>query len=426
MDKDLFTNRNSHGDFIREALMGTCLQDEPVFIATAFFTEHDVLRTISLKSGRVRLIVRLGFPTSPKALQDALSDPSVDVRYFTGTSFHTKLYMFGDRVAFVGSANLTGAATTTNQEVLVGLASDDPRFQELALLFGEYWNQAAVLNDEALSEYRNLYLQKQSLESEIDKFDRLVTDKLGRIEFANIERDKRKQSKENLFIESYRKTYQEAVSAFARIRDVYIQYGVRKVPEEKLPLRIEIDSFFSFVRDEFTKGDSWLETTLGWDATRQQAVRFCLDRWNQIPWYHLENEIANTNYPRLIKTFTSAATIRAADDDQLFDALLTLHSFHDRLRFNPGGLVGLRHGFMGSNSPEKIRASLAYLVYGSGDLIERMANLIYDSEYKLEQFGPANVQELVGWVNKEDLPVINGRTTKVLRYFGFDVRQVSA
>jgi len=81
---------------------------------------------------------------------------------------------------------------------------------------------------------------------------------------------------------------------------------------------------------------------------------------------------------------------------------------------------------MESNSSEKIRSSLAYLVHGPGDLIERMANLIYSSEYKLEQFGPANVQELAGWMNMEDLPVINGRTTKVLRYFGFDVRQMSA
>jgi hypothetical protein len=426
MEKNLFTNRNSHGDFVREALVGTCLQDEPVYIATAFFTEHDILRNISSRSGRVRLIVRLGFPTSPKALQDAMNDPNVDVRYFTGPSFHTKLYMFADRIAFVGSANLTGAAATTNQEVLVALPSDDTRLQDLALLFGEYWNQAAVLNDEALADYRKLYLQKQNIETDIDKLDQLVMDKLGRIEFANIDRDKRKQSKENLFVESYRKTYQKAVSAFARIRDVYLQFGVRKVPEEELPLRLEIDSFFSFVRDEFTKGDSWLETPLGWGAVRQQAVRLCIDEWNKTPWFHLEDEIANTNYPRLIKAFATEASIKAADDDQLFEALLTLHSFHDRLRFHPGGLVGLRQAFMESNPPEKIRSSLAYLVHGPGDLIERMANLIYSSEYKLEQFGPANVQELVGWMNREDLPVINGRTTKVLRYFGFDVRQMSA
>ena len=33
----------------------------------------------------------------------------------------------------------------------------------------------------------------------------------------------------------------------------------------------------------------------------------------------------------------------------------------------------------------------------------------------------------MGWTppNTTDLPVINGRTTKVLRYFGLDVRQLA-
>jgi hypothetical protein len=63
-------------------------------------------------------------------------------------------------------------------------------------------------------------------------------------------------------------------------------------------------------------------------------------------------------------------------------------------------------------------------LYGKGDIVKRMADLIYDSSYKLNEFGQSNVQELVGWINKEELPVINGRTTKVLRYYGFDVRQL--
>ena len=57
-------------------------------------------------------------------------------------------------------------------------------------------------------------------------------------------------------------------------------------------------------------------------------------------------------------------------------------------------------------------------------MVRRMADLIYVQDYKLNHFGVANVQELVGWYNQEDLPVVNGRTTKMLRYFGFDVRQV--
>lgn len=54
-----------------------------------------------------------------------------------------------------------------------------------------------------------------------------------------------------------------------------------------------------------------------------------------------------------------------------------------------------------------------------------MANTIYSDDYKLAEFGQSNVQELIGWRNKEDLPVVNGRTTEILRFFGSKVRQLA-
>lgn len=63
-------------------------------------------------------------------------------------------------------------------------------------------------------------------------------------------------------------------------------------------------------------------------------------------------------------------------------------------------------------------------MHDKGDIVKRMSDLIFCSDYKLNIFGQANVQELIGWINRENLPVVNGRTTKVLRYFGFDVRQL--
>jgi hypothetical protein len=128
--------------------------------------------------------------------------------------------------------------------------------------------------------------------------------------------------------------------------------------------------------------------------------------------------------PDLLPFTASPQTIQASSDDDLFDALCTAHSFYDRLRFFPGGLSTWRNVFREANDPTRARNSLSYLLHGPGNVEERMANLIYSPAYKLNEFGQANVQELIGWCNKEDLPVINGRTTKVLRWFGFDVAQL--
>jgi len=43
-------------------------------------------------------------------------------------------------------------------------------------------------------------------------------------------------------------------------------------------------------------------------------------------------------HARLKRIFGSRETIMAATDSQLFDALATLHPFHDRFRFFDGGL----------------------------------------------------------------------------------------
>lgn len=422
--KTLLTNRNSHGDFIRHALLTAGEGDEPVYIASAFFTDHAVLRDIALKSKRVRLIVRLGFPTSPKALQEALSDKNVDVRFFTSPTFHPKLYIFGSRRALVGSANLTGSAVISNQEILVAVDSEDPRFVDLATLFGEYWDQAAVLDPPALENYRKVYEAHKKVDEHVAQLDRVVVETMGDVRFENIDRGKVFKSKQSIFVESYRKVYQETVSAFRTIREAYEKDGRRKVSEDQLPLRLEIDSFFSFVRDHVATGERWAETPVGWGPARQADLGSALDQWHAIAWPHLESTIVGVNYPRLLKVFTGADSIKAASDDALFEALLTLHSFHDSLRFHLGGLSGLRKAFIDGNDARVVRDSLAYLVHGEGDLVQRMANVIFGGVQKPSAFGQANVQELIGWHNKEELPVINGRTTKILRYFGFDVRQL--
>lgn len=421
---ELLTNRNSRGDFIRTSLINAAEKGEAAYIASAFFTDHEVLRQIGRRSQQVRLVVRLGFPTSPRALEDALSDPFVDVRYFTSESFHPKLYIFGDRCAYVGSANLTAQAMISNQEIMVSLDAGDPRFTELASLFADYWNEARVLTSEILKAYKSAYDKHKAADAEVARLDEAVEAAVGSVVFANIDRGRKKESKENIFVEGFRKTYQEAVTAFNAIREQYVAYGKRKLSEDVLPLRLEIDSFFSFVRDHIAVGETWREIPLGWTQERKEALRLALGRWHSLTWDHLESTIVHTNYPCLIRVFRSAETIEQASNDELFQGLLTLHSFHDSLRFHNGGLPGLKKAFLESNDPAQLRRSLAYLVHGPGDLVKRMADLIYSSSYKLNVFGRANVQELVGWHNNQELPVVNGRTTKILRFSGFDVRQL--
>jgi len=424
MNLRLYSNRNSRSDFIQNAINFLILKSNNINIAVAFLTDTEIIENLSKQGCRVRIVVRLGFPTSPKALESLLKNSNIEVRFFSDRSFHPKLYIFGASGALVGSANLTHSAMTTNQEIMVHIDSEDNIFADIVELFSEYWEDSKVLTKQIVEEYKKIYDSFKSLTSDVSRLEGEVHKKIGKVVGTNIRRDKQKQSKENIFIEDYRKAYQESVSAFNIIRKVYENVGKRKIPETKIPLRLEIDSFISFVRDRHAKKETWKKTPIMSGDSQHRKIRELVEEWHQTPWPYFEETIVNETYPKLKSVFVSKKSIEDSGTDEIFQALCTLHSFHDRLRFYPGGLETLKQEFLGKNEINRIKESLAYLIYGDREIIERMANLIFNPKYKLNVFGQANVQELVGWLNKEELPVINGRTTKILRYFGFDVRQL--
>ena len=420
---NVFANRTQRRDFVINELERRAVQDSEVFIAVAFFTEATVVNRLVDKGCKVRLVVRLGFPTSPSAIEAVRR--KVDLRVYTSTSFHPKLYIFGDEVALVGSANLTHSAITSNQEVMVGISGDDERFTELASIFQNYWDGADVPTEAMLQTYAAAYKKFEVHENAAEKLSHEIARQLGDTAPANIERGEKRRSKQSLFFANYRRTYQEAVSAFSIVRRAYEATGYRKAGEEDIPLRLEIDSFISFVRDTQTTGESWAAGPFRTESEQIAFIGNLVKQWAGRKSPHFEDKIVSENYPKLMRVFGSRDAVIEASDDELFEALCTCHSFHDRLRFFDGGMPTWKKAFLAANNFERVRKSLAYLVFGEGDVIERMANMIYNEDYKLAEFGQSNVQELIGWRNKEELPVINGRTTKVLRFFGSKVRQIS-
>ena len=423
MHDGLYTNRSSRSDFVRNAITHYAADVDNVYAAVAFFTEANLVKELLLTK-RIRLVVRLGFPTSPTALAELMTLKNIEIRFFTDKSFHTKIFIFGDRVALVGSANLTRAAVNTNQEVDVSIPSDDDRFMELAGLFAEYWEDARVLTKEDLDKYAANYAKFAQLQKGIEDFDNDVIDKVGHVVAKNINRGAKKESKENIFLDSYRKSYQEATAAFNVLRVAYESVGTRKVPEAKIPLRLEIDSFISFVRDRHAAVDAWERAPLCSGAEQTGKITVLVEEWLKTPWPHFEDDIVNNNYPRIVKAFSTKESIMALNDDDLFDALSVAHSFGDRFRFYKDGTPTQKIEFFKTNESKRIRETLAYLVFGTDEPVKRLANVIFSPKYKLNGFGQANAQEILGWVGGNDLPVVNSRTTKVLRYFGFEVRQL--
>jgi len=368
------------------------------------------------------MIIRLGYPTKPEALRTILNREGIQVRFVNDRSFHPKLYIFGGHCAIVGSSNLTDAALKSNQEINIAIDPTDLRYEKLVGIFVDWWDQSKVLNNETVEEYSKIYDGYRSKHDNEAMIEEELQKKQGRITIQNIKRGLRKSSKSEIYLDQYRSDYQGFYDAYKTVERIYKATGRRRHEESKLPLRLEIDSFLSFIRDKKAKKESYLEAPLLQGQEQEDNILSNINEWFETPYEWLDDEIVPNRYPLIQKVFSSPESIAQASMDDIVDALSTCHSFFDRRRFYPGGHDTHIKEFRDNNKLDHVKETITYLLYDEGDFIRRMGRCIFDPAYKLNSFGRSNVQELLGWVNNKNIPVCNNRTLRSMRWLGFDAK----
>lgn len=409
-----FSNNRNRGDFLREE-MEKFGENTDVFIAVAFFTDSNFIKKLVKKGCTVRLVVRLGFPTSDQRLREVLNMQDVHVRYFTGNNFHPKLYIFGDDAAFVGSSNLTDAGLVSNAELNMLIEPEDPEFDRLKEIFREYWEEAGVLKEDVLHNYSHAVSHMFRANSEMEKE---ISKTIGDVIFPNIRRDVKRKSKPKEFEDIYLKKYQVFLSAFETLRRIYRSMDKRKVDEDKLPLRIEIDQFLSWVREHKARGESFLVAPVRKGEDLESFLKGTIEEFitSEHPYM---NHVVQQTYPKIVRNFRSKENIDSLTSDEVFETLLVVHAFIEQQRFFTGGLQGLKEKFLHENDISQIKTTIKHLLFGEGHYTKRMADCIFNPEYKLGHFSKSCVQETYGWMNTTETPICNERTLRSMQWLGF-------
>lgn len=405
---------------MRTAFYNNAITHTEVLISSPFFSYPDIIKEVLENNNdcNFKMIVRLSPATPYDGLNKLINCENVLIRFFTSQKFHSKIYIFPEKCAIIGSANLTKSGFESNSEACVEIDINDCRFDEITKLFYTYWDQAEVLTTERLSEYEKIYKlfgkSESSLENKIIEYFGDSHPQEG------VSVDKKHKSYEKLYLEHYRRTYQNFYHAFKIVYKKYEDFGQRQHPEDIVPLRIEIDQFFSYVREIHATGDKWKEAPLLTNEKLELHLKQLLEKWFTRRWEYLDTYI-----PEHIKIINnvlhSKESINCSTYDQIYDALDVCHSIHDRYRFYKGGAKTQRETIMENNKFEKIKFSLSYLLHGDDEFVTRMGKCIFDHKYSINGIGRSGIQELLGWVNKENIPICNGRTVKALRYIGFKI-----
>lgn len=406
----LIANRNNIGRndrmdyYLKEACKNT-----KVKIAVAFFTDYKLIEYLLEQGCSIDLIVRLNDGTSPEALARIYKKPNIRVSYFTTKYFHPKLYLIPNICAFVGSSNLTDCAMTTNNEInlKVDVEEDAELFDELEQLFMEYWTQAMPLETSVLQKFEECMKGRGVGFRDYSKV-------LGDISFSNITAEKTK-SKKDSFIEEFKRKYLLYVDAFRKLEKIYESIEGRRWTD--VPLRIEVDRFLWWLGETQYSKEEWnINEEYTDDKIKNIVTQLKPDFLNsEIKWLYQATE----NYFELNKIFESELKIDGLSESEIFEALCNVYSFHDSRQWHKGGLETLRKDFFNSNSIDKIKHTIKYLIYGNDSYIERIFNCMFTETYKLNCFGNASVKELYGYMNKDNFPIYNGRVMKSMSYLGF-------
>lgn len=407
----LITNRNNIGkiDNMGYYLESVC-KNTRVKIAVAFFTDYKFVEKLLDNGCSVDLIVRLNDGTSHDALQRIYKKDNVRVRYFTSRYFHPKLYLIPNVCAFVGSSNLTDSALTTNNEINLKIDAEEDAelFDELEQLFMEYWAQAIPLEADILQKFGQCVKGRGVGYGDFSR-------ELGEVSFKNVVGGIEK-SKKDSFIDEFSREYLSYVDAFRKLEKMYALTPERRW--EDAPLRIEIDRFLWWIGETQYSGEEW-------DINEEYTAEKIADQVKNLKPQFLSSDIkwlyspAINNYYELNEALGSETKIENSSADELFDALSNVYSFRDSRQWHKGGLDSLKKDFLSSNDLSKIKNTIKYLLYGKDSYIERISNCIFLDEYRLNHFGKNSIKELYGYMNKEELPIYNGRIMKSMSYLGF-------
>ncbi len=417
----IFSN-SGQGDFVQNPFERLASSSSRVYLAAPFFTKGDLITGVAKPGTSIQLLVGLNPSTSPEALSLAKNCTNVAIRFLT-RRFHAKIFIFDD-AALLGSSNLTDAGFLANREAVICLdkAEDADAIREVRALFLELWESASVLTDTILRDFK---LACDSLRRQGPDPESVIEEQVGIVAPRNIDVSSWKRSKERLFIdELQRQVVEQYQPAFREVTRLLEARDFRRPELEGVGSANETNRFLNWLRLTHIVGDeSWRSAPTRTEELRSgDILRFGGE------WATTDKSMIPVDYVSKLRavreSFGSRDSIATASKAEFNRGLTSLHAFEEQLRFVKGGLANLPAAFWEANrnDVDKVRRTLTHLIHGTGDFVYRLHDVLYAAEFKLGYFGYFCALELIGTVNPDVCPPINGRMGKALRFLGFDVR----
>jgi PLD-like domain len=406
-------------DYVINPFRTMAHRSDNLWIAAPFVTTTEDLLNASKQGKSVFLLAGLNASTTPEALKIIYGAANCEVRYYTDR-FHAKIFLF-DNEALLGSSNLTRSGLQLNREATI-IVDRPEDLDEVRSLFNELWENARILTPQTLENFANKWEAVARKKADIDG---MLENAVGKAEPPNVNVASTRKTAKEIFLESLRRLVSQYRNSFNEVTSILENNNFRRPELDNVGIANETNRFLNWVRVTYAPGeDAWQSAIPRPEEERRDEIIRLGREWVQTP----RSQIPEDYVEWLLKvrsTFGSREAIEHASKDDISAGLTSIHAFSEQHRFvTDGGQVNLAAAFWKDNNEdlEKVKRTLIYLVYGTGEFSSRLHDILYDPARKLAFFGRFCAMEMYGTIKPEDCPPINGRMAKALRFLGFNVR----
>lgn len=374
-------------------------------VASAFFSDTDMIDDWLSKSKKIELLISLRPPTNYYSLKAVHSKLGISIQ-FLGEEFHSKFFIFYEKgkpfACVIGSSNFTAGGLHRNIETNA-ILTDNVYLSEIEKHFNQLIDLSYLLQPTDLANFKKVFDNFKKRADETAKEQDELQKKIL---------SKRASRKKKIKVGKEAKQY----FAFWRIVDD-VKEMVDEISEHEypnIPVYITIDHFWHWVKTIWSKEGRPVPTALNRKTIIPKLFKDYCD-WDKSNGNYT-HQMAKTS-KNIFANLLSNNHIDDLTEDEAKKIYANLHSGAMRTR-----RFGADEKFVSENSISQIRNSLKYLLYSNDELDLRIHQLCeMNSPYKLKQLKSSGAQELIGWVNPDKYPIRNDKADDALRLLGIEL-----
>jgi hypothetical protein len=395
---------NSHDNRLKDLLIKLGDKADIIKIASAFFSDTELITRWTDQSKKIHLIVSLRPPTNYYALKSIQIIPGIKT-HFLGDNFHSKFLIFYNNEkpfsCIVGSSNFTPGGLYRNIETNVLLTNQQYLF-EIENHFNSLFEQSYVLQPSDLDDYKSIFDKAakrfKSSDDEQDEFQKRIL-------------PKRTIQKKKLRISRKAQQYLVFWRMIDDVKGIVKEISIREYPD--IPIYLTIDHFWHWIKTVWSKENRPKPNSNNRNTVIPKLfAEYC--KWDKRTVNHTTHmgNLSKDLFSRLL----SQDHIDKLTTDEAKNIFRNLHSGGNRAQRFSADI-----DFVHQNTIQQIRSSLKYLLYSNDDIELRIHNLCENHDFKLNQLKYSGIQEIIGWVNPDKFPLRNDKADDALSMIGYDI-----